>query len=92
MLIDQPAVQVISIGHIMIVWAPSLHRPTSGISIGVLVNVDKIVKRVQVVHQRLVEDWYLVLGYYCMIQVMHAVVHMCRMMLHHAKVCKKVHT
>lgn len=56
MLIDQPAVQVISIGHIMIVWAPNLPRPTSGILIGVLVNVDKIVKR-RVVH-RLVEDWY----------------------------------
>jgi len=57
MLIDRPAVPVTSIGRIMIVWAPNLPRPTSGILIGVLVNVDKIVKRVQVVHQRLVEDW-----------------------------------
>ena len=54
-----------------------------------MLNVAKIVKRVQVVHH-LVEDWYLVLGYYCMIQVIHAVVHMCHMMLHHAKVCKKI--
>ena len=56
MLIDRPAVPVTSIGHIMIVWAPNLPRPTSGILIGVLVNVDKIVKR-RVVHHRLVEDW-----------------------------------
>jgi hypothetical protein len=59
MLIDQAAVQVTSIGHTMIVWAPNLPHLTSGILIGVLVNVDKIVKR-QV--DRLVEDWYLVLG------------------------------
>jgi hypothetical protein len=77
MLIDQAAVQVITVGHTMIVWAPILPHLTSGILIGVLVNVDKIVKRR--VH-RLVEDWYLVLGYYCMNQVMHAVVHMCRML------------
>jgi hypothetical protein len=55
-LIDQPAVQVTSIGHIMTVWAPSLHHPTSGILIGVLGSANKIVIRVQVVH-RLVEDW-----------------------------------
>jgi hypothetical protein len=79
MLIDQAAVQVITVGHIMIVWAPSLPHLTSGILIGVLVNVDKIVKRRAQVH-RLVEDWYLVLGYYCMNLVMHAVVHMCHML------------
>ena len=79
MAVKQPAVQVITVGHTMIVWAPNLPHLTSGILIGVLVNVDKIVKRVQVVN-RLVEDWYLVLGYYCMIQVMHAVVHMCHML------------
>jgi hypothetical protein len=45
MLIDQAAVQVITVGHIMIVWAPNLPHRTSGILIGVLVNVDKIVKR-----------------------------------------------
>jgi hypothetical protein len=45
MAVKQPAVQVITVGHTMIVWAPSLHHLTSGILIGVLVNVDKIVKR-----------------------------------------------
>jgi hypothetical protein len=59
MLINQAAVQVITVGHTMIVWVPSLPHLTSGILIGVLVNVDKIVKK-QV--DRLVEDWYLVLG------------------------------
>jgi hypothetical protein len=77
MAVKQPAVQVITVGHTMIVWAPNLPHRTSGILIGVLVNVDKIVKRRV---DRLVVDWYLVLGYYCMIQVMHAVVHMCHML------------
>jgi hypothetical protein len=64
----------------MIVWAPNLHQVISGILIGVLVSVNRIVRRVVVVAQR-VEELYQEHGYYYIVQVMHAVVHMFHMRL-----------
>ena len=63
----------------MIVWAPSLHQVTSGILIGVLVSVNRIVIRVVVVQR--VEELYQEHGYCYIVQVMHAVVHMFHMRL-----------
>jgi hypothetical protein len=63
----------------MIVWAPSLHQVISGILIGVLVSVNRIVIRVVVVQR--VEELYQEHGYCYIVQVMHAVVHMFHMLL-----------
>lgn len=63
----------------MIVWAPSPWHRTSGILIGVLVSVNRIViRRVAV---QCVEELYLDLGYCYILQVMDAVVHMFHMQL-----------
>jgi hypothetical protein len=47
MIVKQPAVQVITVGHTMIVWAPNLPHLTSGILIGPALNVNKIVRCLQ---------------------------------------------